>query len=168
MKTIVTLLALTLLSCEGQAQRGIENTSREGRSPKVAGCSVKVNDQKVLSQSAIIGTPANIDTAQFKLVFLFQNGRLFEATLTDKQSGEILKLSNESNGTLNATVIADEAAGSPLNLSIPASSQETAGQTVSGDWAKLERDSKDNLPEGEIYFRSNEFPAAEINFSCHY
>ncbi len=168
MKTILSLLTLALLGCEAQAQRGNEISRREDRSSKVAGCSVKVNGQKVLSQNAIIGTPANLDTAQFTLSFLFQNGRLFEASLTDKKSGEILKLSNESSGALNATVIADEARDFPLTLRIPANAQEAVGTTTSGDWAKLERSSKDNLLEGEIYFRSNELPTEEINLSCDY
>lgn len=168
MKVVSLLIAVALLGCEAQAQRqdSSVSSSRGSDSNRSPGCSVKVNDQKVISRDAVDNVPMQVESAQFQLNFLFQSGRLFQASLKDKQTGEQVELSNSSGGTLAAKLAT--ASGESLLLNLPANLPEISATTTKGDWMKLERDSKNNLLEGEVYWRTSAQPQTEINLSCDY
>ncbi len=168
MKVVTLLIAVALLGCEAQAQRqnSSNSSSRGSDSSKTPGCSVKVNDVKVISRDAVDNMPVEVDTTQFQMNFLFQSGRLFQASLKDKQTGDQVELANSSGGALTAKLAT--VSGENLLLNLPTNLPEISATTTKGDWLKLERDSKNNLLEGEVYWRASTQPQTEINFSCDY
>ncbi len=137
MKVITLLIAVALLGCEAQTQTQNSSASsgRGSDSAKSPGCSVKVNDQKVISRDAVDNVPVQVDSAQFQLNFLFQAGRLFQASLKDKLTGEQVELSNSSGGALAAKLAT--VSGENLLLNLPTNLPEISATSTAGDWLKL-------------------------------
>jgi hypothetical protein len=164
MKNLMILTAIALVSVNAEARRGQDDGAHHG---DMAGCEVKLNGAKVLERDAVVGTPVVADTAQFTLKMNFTNGRLFQATLLDKASGETLGLANDGSGNVMGSLVSDEGSA-PVQLVLPNGVREAFGSSASGDSVKLERGVRGALAEAEMALRSNEVPASLVKFECKY
>ncbi len=167
MRILSIVAVMVLLGCESQAQRDDLSSRREDRSQDSPGCSLKINDQKILTRDAILGSPVSMENEQYKVVFLLSTNRSVQSTFTNKITGQTMELDTLSNGILLANFQKKEPAES-LQLELPANRVEIQSTTPSGDWMKLERSSKRGLSEAEIYWRLANAPETELNLSCDY
>ncbi len=164
------LSVLSLLSADAFARRGQDDGAHHGgeHHGQIVGCEVKLNGAKVLQRAAVVGAPVVVDTAQFTLNMSYAAGRLFEASLLDKASGDTLSLANDGSGNVNGTLRTDENPAAPVALTLPVGMREAFASSSSGDSVKLERGARGALAKAELAFRSNEAPASFVKFECYY
>lgn len=167
MRILTMLTVITLLGCESQAQRQDSLSRGDDRSQSSPGCSLKVNDQKILAKDAVTDFPTVMENDTFRVTFTFSSGRLFHAKLLDKKVGSFVELKNTSSGILLANLSKNQPQDT-MQLELAANQMEISSSSSSGDHMKLERDSKSGLAEAEIYWRSAHSPGTELNLSCDY